>query len=282
MRVEKLRYCAQCTGSLMAKARFGGETIDVCGDCGGVWLDDGELQSLVRSYGVRFRLSEPALASAGQLLVALRTADASGITSAENLRSHALLCPFCHGVCFPTVYGFDSGIVMNRCHEGHGVFLDPNELEGILVYARDLLGVSGEIPGELPALGSPVSIEVARLPEGDRPERPAAAPGALSRDSVAQPRLRTTRSLEPPRPLDVKLTISRDGDPYFDAVRSPHGDWYQAREGGTQRLPGEADNERYWVELENGGALVVRRRGLRFEWLLVGDAGDLANRSGSP
>lgn len=138
----------------MHKERSSNCIIDVCERCFGVWLDDGELQQLVGEYGLKFRLEDSAVQRAEQLLQSCRpTADR--VPEHESHRAAAMHCPYCQSICFPTIYGFESGIVINRCPEGHGVFLDPNELEAILVYSARLLKGQIKIDPRLPVLPTP-------------------------------------------------------------------------------------------------------------------------------
>lgn len=308
---EPLKFCAQCPSSIMCKEPYSSTTIDVCGVCYGVWLDDGELQQIVSEYGTKFRLDESTVQSARQFLSSKENAS-DVVPEAENERAKALLCPICHGICFPTMYGFESGIIINRCAQGHGVFLDPTELEAILVYSSRLLRGHENISMKLPALASPghharppsarytaPKAQSGRMtappPSEPFPARPPTdryppplgsslfrAPSgqpfgnqapAIESENRAQskPRMRTTRHLPQPHPIDVRMTVSREGGVFFDAIRSPEGVWYPVKKGGTVDLPQYSQKTpHFWVELENGGALVIRQYGMKFEWLLVG------------
>jgi len=44
--IERHEYSCPVEGSQMERKDYGSVTVDVCGDCKGVWLDDGELFSL--------------------------------------------------------------------------------------------------------------------------------------------------------------------------------------------------------------------------------------------
>lgn len=266
-----LKFCAQCPSSIMRKVGFSHVVIDVCENCWGIWLDDGELQSLVQNYGMQFRLDDTSLSTARSFLQSLDTSTDT-VPTAESQRAQALLCPICHSICFPTIYGFESGIIINRCMQGHGVFLDQHELEAILVYSQKLLKGTDQVDLRLPVVTPPgksaAPKPAERLTTRRRPNPSLANDIELMSSSRAKPRMRTTRSLKQPVFIDVKITISRTGNLFFDAVRSPQGDWYPVKKGGSVKIPDKKDH--YWVELEHGGALVLKKIGLRFEWVLVG------------
>lgn len=297
------RFCPQCSHLATSSEPFGSTSIDVCGQCLGVWLDDGELQQIVAEFGNRFRLDDSALARARQLLQ-FNSSLGDDVPQSESQRASAIICPVCRGICFPTIYGFESGVIINRCGQGHGVFLDPGELEAILLYSARLLRGTEDIDRSLPALPSPGLMRrsaMAGSPQGSgnfQTARPPSGPhegvrkateiigtgsgyapalssaSKLDHEAVPrpQPQLRTTRALQNPVPIDVRVTISRGGALFFEGVRSPQGHWYPVKKGGTVLLPpnNAAPQPHYWVELDNGGALVVRQQGFVFEWILVG------------
>jgi len=83
--------------------------IDVCDECGGIWLDTGELETILGAGRGRAASNHP-------------TKDAKG----EEL----LDCPVCVSKLAKDKYG-TTDIVVDRCPHGDGVFLDKGELEAI-------------------------------------------------------------------------------------------------------------------------------------------------------
>jgi len=83
--------------------------IDVCDECGGVWLDTGELETILGTGSDSAPPSHP-------------TKNAKG----EDLRD----CPVCVSKLAKDKYG-TSEIIVDRCPHGDGVFLDKGELEAI-------------------------------------------------------------------------------------------------------------------------------------------------------
>ncbi len=81
--------------------------IDVCDDCGGIWLDTGELETI------------------------LGTGRASTGQPTKNAKGEELLdCPVCVSKLAKGKYG-TTEIIVDRCPHGDGVFLDKGELEAI-------------------------------------------------------------------------------------------------------------------------------------------------------
>jgi len=100
---------------------YEGIRIDSCGDCGGTWLDAGELKHVVRAREVRFDPDERrAIASAAKI---------TGIKMSEVDRAYT--CPKCKEKTSAIHYGGDSGIIIDRCPACRGIWLDRGELEKI-------------------------------------------------------------------------------------------------------------------------------------------------------
>ena len=100
---------------------YEGIRIDSCGDCGGTWLDAGELKHVVRAREVRFDPDERrAIASAAKI---------TGIKMSEVDRAYT--CPKCKEQTSAIHYGGDSGIIIDRCPACRGIWLDQGELEKI-------------------------------------------------------------------------------------------------------------------------------------------------------
>lgn len=270
------RFCPQCPASLMARSAFAGVLIDLCPRCRAIWLDDGLLQELVNRFGEgEVRLDAEGVRR-GRAALAQGRENLDTISASEARRAKALLCPICQSICFPTIYGFESGVIINRCVEGHGVFLDPGELEAVLLYSSRFLNDSRvSSSGRLSTVGETIALDPEGLEnslhESDHRHEAESSKAASSKTSGAQPRLGTARHLRQPIPVDVRLTVNREGAVTFLAIRSPQGAWYKVRDRGTAPLPHDGGEARdFWVELENGGALVLRHRDLRFSWVLVG------------
>jgi Zn-finger nucleic acid-binding protein len=103
--------CPRCTAVLFA-AETGGVTLNGCGRCGGIWLDNEACQAVVRSY-------DPAV-------VALARRAASHATARP--RATEIACPVCNARLQRAQAG---GIVLDVCAD-HGTWFDRAELELVM------------------------------------------------------------------------------------------------------------------------------------------------------
>jgi Zn-finger nucleic acid-binding protein len=87
--------------------------IDYCLDCGGVWLDAGELELLLEKPGeVEVFLAKPA--AAGQVTPGNRK------------------CPICDKKMEIIAIGNNQPVHIDRCPQGHGLWFDRGELKDII------------------------------------------------------------------------------------------------------------------------------------------------------
>lgn len=103
---------------------YDGQAIDVCEQCGGTWLDDGELSQIINTKQETF---------------------AESIVSSSNAtpkKVHAkdlvidLDCVVCSKPMSRIHYNYNSGVVIDSCTDGHGVWLDHHELERIQAHGE--------------------------------------------------------------------------------------------------------------------------------------------------
>jgi len=118
--------CPQCR-SAMIRDEYEGVEIERCAKCGGQWITQPNLGMIVRRRIERFT---PEVIARARKMVRERK-----VPDSESAR--VLLCPDCDKRLPAFLYNFSSGIVLNRCTQGHGIFLDPSELE--LVQAHNEL-----------------------------------------------------------------------------------------------------------------------------------------------
>jgi uncharacterized protein len=116
--------CAACHGPMI---RFGaqGMTLDGCSRCGGLWLDKGELGSLLQLPRAALKMVEQ------QLRGGTPAAGGPGAASRALDRPAALPCPACHRLMHEHPYALQSGVRIDQCYECRGVWLDAGELEQI-------------------------------------------------------------------------------------------------------------------------------------------------------
>lgn len=115
-------HCPRCKNTLSSRVY---ETIhiDTCTHCGGIWLDAGELQPIVAARDVTFT---PAL-----IKQSLQAAHSS-IPKAE-MDAH-LACPKCSAPMQALNYNYSSGVIVNSCAQGDGLWFDKEELESVQIF----------------------------------------------------------------------------------------------------------------------------------------------------
>lgn len=87
--------------------------IDYCSQCGGIWLDTGEMELLLESPEKR-----------DLLLVSFRL---DPLSTEKKLR-----CPICKKKMQKAMAGLDSNTLIDKCHKGHGLWFDRGELQQIV------------------------------------------------------------------------------------------------------------------------------------------------------
>jgi hypothetical protein len=115
--------------------------IHTCDACGGDWLDAGELNAIVHARKMRFNEQE-----------CLAMAQAAKITGVKltNLNRH-LTCPACGGTTHPVNYGDDSGLIIDKCPQCGGAWLDKGEIEKIEELVE---GWREELPDDMAYFGA--------------------------------------------------------------------------------------------------------------------------------
>ena len=131
--------CPKCRQPL-AGVDYQGVHIETCPACGGDWLDSGELKSIVEARNTRFDEKE-----------CLAVAQAAKITGVKlNKLNRHLTCPKCGGTTNPVNYGDDTGIIIDKCAQCHGIWLERGELEKIQELVE---GWKDELPDDLAKYG---------------------------------------------------------------------------------------------------------------------------------
>ncbi len=88
--------------------------VDHCLDCGGIWLDSGELEMLLDGS----RAAEDLLAS---------------FETAKGCKEKARKCPICLKKMAKIMAGPpDSATLIDKCQKGHGLWFDSGELQDIV------------------------------------------------------------------------------------------------------------------------------------------------------
>ena len=114
--------CPRCQKTLESKT-YEDVHIDACSNCNGAWLDEGEIVSIVEEREKSFSSENIS-----------KTVKGRSFTIPKAEKEHDLNCPKCSGPMKSMVYGADSGIIIDRCAQGDGLWFDANELEKVQMY----------------------------------------------------------------------------------------------------------------------------------------------------
>ncbi|MBL6988933.1 MAG: zf-TFIIB domain-containing protein [Bacteriovoracaceae bacterium] len=114
--------CPKCAGELNIQT-YEGIEIDRCSSCDGTWLDRGELTKIIETKEETF--------SEGLIQETLTTACA-GVPK-DEIRT-LVKCPKCSKAMTAVNYDYSSGIIIDSCPEGHGVWLDKDELKKVQLH----------------------------------------------------------------------------------------------------------------------------------------------------
>ena len=112
--------CPNCGGRLRA-IEYEGIHLETCDSCQGEWLDAEELKQVVKARQVRFDEQERRAIAESTTI--------QGVKLDQVDRD--LTCPKCGGQTDAINYGGDTGIIIDRCTQCRGIWLDAKELERI-------------------------------------------------------------------------------------------------------------------------------------------------------
>ena len=146
--------CPACKSTLSA-VQYEGITVEICGMCSGCWLDADELGRIVRIREQRF--------SPEQLSSIDTAVKIPGIPIQDIQRDIA--CPSCGTPTGPLNYGGDTGIVVDRCPDCRGIWLDVGELESIQILVESW---KDSLPDDLRTYGPVLDRVDEELRNGNR------------------------------------------------------------------------------------------------------------------
>jgi len=118
---DAMSTCPRCNSALTAE-EYEGATVEVCARCGGHWLGPDELRHIVHTHEQKWE--EEALE--GEREAPPRRVPLDKVR--ENLP-----CPACRVAMETFNYAGDSGVILDRCRDCGGIWLDGGELEKVQV-----------------------------------------------------------------------------------------------------------------------------------------------------
>jgi Zn-finger nucleic acid-binding protein len=122
-------WCSGC-GSALAAGRYLTIPVDVCGECGGTWLEEGRLKWILE-IGPR---SLPADASRQVTRFVAGARPSFSLRPDETRR--IVKCPYCVCIMRPVNYSANSGVAIYRCIQDHGVWVPKGGLDRLVVFVR--------------------------------------------------------------------------------------------------------------------------------------------------
>ncbi len=143
-----IQTCLRCKGPCIHHTHEG-VIIDRCSSCGGVWLDQGELESIIET---RVNTHSPSFVS--------ETLKQGKAGLPADAQTDLIPCPKCTATLKVINYAYDSGVIINIC-PSHGVWLDSKELERIEAYRDHWKNEAVKRRAEWGALSSASAVEPA-------------------------------------------------------------------------------------------------------------------------
>lgn len=120
MTTPTVRKCPRDGTDLVATKYEGSVSIDRCPNCGGAWLDGGELE----------QIQETIQTTHAEQITALQTVS-NAINLAKQKQLPAVPCPVCATTMARKEYAYCSLILIDYCPQGHGIWLDRGELQAL-------------------------------------------------------------------------------------------------------------------------------------------------------
>ena len=115
--------CPHCHAPSFITSEYETVEIDQCKQCHGIWLDHNEITEIVNNLATDF----------SELDIKKTVSNAfMGIPKDEFKKDRP--CPKCSEAMAPINYTIDSGVIIDRCPNDHGVWLDFFELEQVQQY----------------------------------------------------------------------------------------------------------------------------------------------------
>jgi Zn-finger nucleic acid-binding protein len=112
--------CPRCKGTLTTES-YEGIKIERCWDCHGAWIPMTRLSAILETRDRKFSAEEL------EAYRSIHEANSGLVCQA----SAPIACLECGATMTQTRYPYANEVIMDRCPEGHGIWLDHGELEHI-------------------------------------------------------------------------------------------------------------------------------------------------------
>jgi Zn-finger nucleic acid-binding protein len=101
-------FCPSCYDPMVI-LEFEEIETDYCTKCGGIWLDDGELDLLIENSEKKHELL-------------------NSFSEAHVVEEKKIRCPICNKKMIKTFVGADKDVVIDECKYKHGLWFDTGEI----------------------------------------------------------------------------------------------------------------------------------------------------------
>lgn len=118
--------CPRC-GSTLTEINYEGVLIETCDNCGGEWLDHEEIAHVIHVEEKEFSEEE---------VVKVKGVNDAVVTEMQQPEK-PLLCPHCKIPLHVLNYNYSTGVIVDKCHQCHGIWLDKDELEHIQIIMEE-------------------------------------------------------------------------------------------------------------------------------------------------
>ena len=125
--------CPRC-GSALEPVVYDGQNIEVCSQCKGEWLSSEELGKIVEHHDEIFTPQE----------IASMQGVSKELFTVEKDDHDELDCPQCGAQMEHFNYGDTSGIILHKCVECDGIWMDKNELKNVEILVAGWKGALQE------------------------------------------------------------------------------------------------------------------------------------------
>lgn len=104
--------CPNCSNPMIV-LEFGGIETDYCIECKGIWLDSGELESILEDSSAKKDLLE-------------------SLKPQTNTKEKKLKCPICNSKMKKVSVGKNGSILLDQCKYDHGFWFDAGEIFSVI------------------------------------------------------------------------------------------------------------------------------------------------------
>lgn len=114
--------CPRCSSALSTETRES-VSIEICSACKGLWTGTEQIKTMIKNHDTTF---SPTLIQ--------KTIFESGPKFPVEEQKNLAPCPLCAKDMHVLNYNYSSGVFVNVCSSGHGIWFDSGELERVEIF----------------------------------------------------------------------------------------------------------------------------------------------------